>query len=73
MKIHRTRPPRRPTHDRVLAVDEGQVMCPRSGIVDIEGCWICPAYSGLSGGSIEGLVCSFEFGRTPIALRSATA
>lgn len=73
MKLYSTRPPRRPSHERVLAVEAGQVMCPHGGIVDIEDCWICPAYRGLSGGSIEGLVCNTEVGVMSIALRSATA
>ena len=44
------------TH-RILAVEAGQVVCPRRGIVDLERCWVCPAYDGLSAGRIEGVVC----------------
>lgn len=58
--IFRThRPPRR-MNERILTVEEGQVMCPRRGIVDIEDCWICPAYRGLAGGQVEGVACSTE-------------
>jgi hypothetical protein len=46
--------------DRVLSVEAGQVMCPRQGIVDVERCWICPAYGGLSTGRIEGVVCKAD-------------
>lgn len=53
---HRTRPPR----ERVLAVEAGQVVCPRRGIVDLESCWICPAYRGLTTGPREGLICGTE-------------
>jgi hypothetical protein len=42
---------------RILAVEAGQVVCPRQGIVDMERCWVCPAYDGLSAGRIEGVVC----------------
>lgn len=53
---HRMRPPR----ERVLAVESGQVVCPRRGIVDLEMCWICPAYGGLTAGPREGVVCGAE-------------
>jgi hypothetical protein len=56
METHRNRRPP-PTHERILAIEEGRVMCPRRGIVDLEDCWTCPAYRGMSGW-IEGLVCS---------------
>jgi len=45
------------TEDRVLVVEAGQVMCPRQGMVDMERCWACPTYDGLSAGRIEGVVC----------------
>ena len=65
--IFRThRPPRR-ISERILAVEAGQVMCPRRGIVDIEDCWMCPAYRGLTGGQIEGLACSTEPMTLPFA------
>jgi len=43
---------------RVLEVEAGQVVCPRQGIVDMQRCWACPAYDGLSAGRIEGVVCT---------------
>jgi hypothetical protein len=58
MNIFRTRPSRRLTNQRVLAVEDGQVLCPRRGVVDIEGCWVCPAYLGMSGEAMDGVVCS---------------
>jgi len=42
---------------RTLMVEEGQLVCPRAGIVDVERCWICPAFDGMSGGHLEGVVC----------------
>jgi hypothetical protein len=53
---HRMRPPR----ERVLAIEEGQVVCPRRGIVDLELCWDCPAYRGLTTGRLEGVICGTE-------------
>jgi hypothetical protein len=55
MKLARR--PERSTDQRILAVEAGQVVCPRRGIVDLERCWNCPDYDGLSGGRIEGVVC----------------
>jgi hypothetical protein len=43
--------------ERVLAVEAGQVVCPRRGIVDIEDCFICESYRGFREGHIEGMVC----------------
>ena len=43
--------------DRTLAVEEGRVVCPLNGPVDIERCWACRAFDGLSTGHIEGVVC----------------
>ena len=59
MKFHnanRMRPPRA----RVLAVESGQVICPRRGMVDLERCWNCPAYRGLTTGPREGVICGTE-------------
>jgi len=42
---------------RILVVEAGRVVCPRQGIVDLERCWVCPAYDGLSAGWIEGVAC----------------
>jgi hypothetical protein len=53
---NRMRPPR----ERVLAVEDGQVVCPRRGIVDLELCWNCPAYRGLTTGMREGVICGTE-------------
>ena len=58
MKLHRRSA--RTTHERTLAVEAGQVVCPLRGIVDLERCWMCPAYGGLSSGRIEGVVCRVE-------------
>jgi hypothetical protein len=44
--------------DVVLPVEAGQVVCPRQGIVDLERCWACPDYEGLSGDRSEGVVCN---------------
>ena len=66
MKVRRMKSP---SHDRTLAVEEGQVVCPRVGIVDIERCWICPAFDGLSSGHFEGVVCRSST-RDAIAPRS---
>ncbi len=43
--------------DNIRAVESGQVMCPREGVVDIERCWMCPAYGGMSEAHDEGVVC----------------
>jgi hypothetical protein len=58
--LPRARRASRPANERILAVEAGQVVCPRRGIVDIAECWLCPAYLGMSGGHVEGLVCSTE-------------
>ncbi len=55
MQLHRVAKER--GEDRTLVVEAGQVVCPRQGLVDLERCWICPAYGGLSMGHIEGVVC----------------
>jgi hypothetical protein len=59
MKLYNTHP-MRPPRARVLAVEGGQVVCPRRGIVDLEMCWDCPAYRGLTTGSREGVICGTE-------------
>jgi hypothetical protein len=64
------RPPRR-MNERILTVEEGQVMCPRRGVVDIEDCWVCPAYRGLTGGQSEGLACSTKPMMLPFEVRGA--
>ena len=55
MQLHRIAKERGP--HRTLAVEEGQVVCPRQGMVDMERCWACPTYDGLSTGRIQGVVC----------------
>jgi hypothetical protein len=57
----------RPHRERVLAVDDGQVVCPRRGIVDLSLCWGCPAYRGLTTGPREGVICGTE----PVFLSTA--
>lgn len=52
-------PLRRTNSDqRVFAIEAGQVVCPNRGVMDVEECWVCPAYRGLRTGLMEGLVCS---------------
>ena len=46
------------TDQRVFTIEAGQVVCPNRGVMDVEDCWVCPAYRGLSTGPTEGLVCS---------------
>ncbi len=46
------------TRGRTLVVEDGEVVCPRQGVVDLELCWVCPAYAGLSGGRLQGVVCT---------------
>ena len=47
-----------PSRHRTLAVEDGEVVCPRQGVVDLERCWACPAYGGLSGGRRQGVICT---------------
>jgi hypothetical protein len=62
---HRRQPPREPG----LAIESGQVVCPRAGIVDLELCWVCPAYRGLTTGPREGVICGTEPAFLSIAAR----
>jgi hypothetical protein len=48
------------SYEQVLVVDEGQVVCPRRGTVDVELCFICPRFRGFHEGITEGLVCAYE-------------
>ncbi len=50
--------PHQSAGERLLAVEHGQVMCPRRGLVDLEACWACPAYRGLSTTRVEGVLCA---------------
>jgi hypothetical protein len=43
--------------ERALRVEAGTVVCPRRGPVDIQDCWMCPEYRGLSDGRVESLLC----------------
>ncbi len=52
------------THD--LEVEAGRVVCPRRGSRDIEGCWTCPAYRGLSTGATERILCRPDFTMIPL-------
>jgi hypothetical protein len=54
---------------RVLAVEAGQVVCPRRGVVDLDSCWVCPAYGGLTAGAREGVICGTEPAFLSIAAR----
>ena len=49
----------RPEH--ALRIEDGRVICPRQGRVDIARCWRCPDYLGLSTGHVEALVCGTSF------------
>lgn len=69
MKLPYSSSIRRPG-ERTLAIEAGQVVCQRRGIVDIEDCWICPSYHGLSSGRIEGLICGAQGSALPQAIGS---
>jgi hypothetical protein len=69
MKVHRVSRSR--SHDRILVVEAGQVMCPLQGVVDLERCWVCPAYDGLSGGHVEGVVCRASLTELAFGIRPA--
>lgn len=73
MKLTLSRSSGRPSSQRVLAVEGGQVLCPRRGVVDIEGCWVCPAYQGMSGGPMGGVLCSTKPVVMPLSLGSRVA
>lgn len=59
--------------ERVLAVEAGRVMCPRRGSVDIEMCWACREYRGLTTGRVEGLRCGLRAGSIPEPGADATS
>ena len=69
MKIGRSIGGRR--HERILAVEAGQVVCPDRGVVDLERCWMCPAYAGLSSARIEGVICRVDVGGTRLGILPA--
>ena len=35
-------------------------MCPRRGSVDIQECWVCREYRGMSDGHVESLICGLS-------------
>lgn len=41
-----------------LTVEAGQVVCPRRGVIDIEDCFHCSSYRGMTTGPVESLVCT---------------
>jgi hypothetical protein len=71
MKVYRPSRPR--SQPLTLAVEDGQVTCPRRGLIDVEHCWACPAYDGLSTGRFEGVVCRVSFVPEWSGSRSADA
>jgi len=52
----------RPTHrtEQVLRVGNGQVVCPRRGVIDLELCFPCTHFGGFQEGLTEDLVCEYE-------------
>ena len=48
----------RPTRSMTLAVEAGQVVCPRRGIIDTELCFACSAFRGSAVSDPETIVCS---------------
>jgi hypothetical protein len=50
----------RKPQERVLAVEEGQVVCPHRGVIDLETCFPCSRFRGFQEGITEGLVCGYE-------------
>jgi hypothetical protein len=58
VELHRVM--KEPSQFRTLAVEDGEVVCPRQGIVDLELCWICSAYGGFSGGRVQGVICTMN-------------
>ena len=59
----------RASRERGLAVEAGQVVCPRQGVIDVESCWMCPAYGGLTTGAREGVICGTQPAFLSIAAR----
>lgn len=52
----------RPAGHRALAIEEGNVACPRRGVVDLDRCFRCRDYAGLEEGPVERLVCAASAG-----------
>lgn len=59
---------RDPSRGRVLPVESGQVVCPRRGVVDLERCWTCSAYAGLSTTRLEGVICRADLGDLTVGI-----
>jgi hypothetical protein len=53
----------------VLTVERGRVICPRFGVVDVERCWACPWYEGLTSGPAENVICRVEVAGMPFSVR----
>lgn len=47
--------------DRSLLVEEGMVVCPRRGLVDVETCLACDCLLGVEGEWHARIVCSYPF------------
>jgi hypothetical protein len=43
-----------------LSIEGGQVSCPARGVVDLERCFMCPAFEGTREGATERLLCRPE-------------
>ena len=41
-----TLPTRAEARRGLLAIEAGQVVCPRRGVLDVEGCWTCRDFGG---------------------------
>ena len=63
---------KQPRRYRTLAVEDGEVVCPRRGVVDLELCWVCPAYGGLSGGRVQGVICTMNLSDLAIGPQPST-
>jgi hypothetical protein len=51
-----------PTRSRTLAVEDGEIACPRQGVIDLELCWICPAHGGSTRGGVQDVICTMNEG-----------
>jgi hypothetical protein len=52
---------RRHTDSAIVApIEAGRVVCPVRGGAELEDCWNCPAYLGMSDDRIQGVVCDPE-------------
>ena len=60
--------PAEPSTARGRLIEGGQVSCPNRGVVDIERCFMCPAFDGIHEGTTERLVCRPERDTTGLSL-----